>query len=156
MTAYPVGHSGQTLILTNQVLAHFDRYRQVTPDSTEAGGQLFGRIEGPKIIVERATGPGRSDRRFPFSFIPNRLAERREIKRMFKAGLHYVGDWHNHPEPRPRPSETDLRSFWDMFRKSRHQLESFVVVIVGTEPGAEGLYVALCDDRKPVPLQPDI
>ena len=154
MIAYPVGSSGQTLIITDAVLAHFDRHRQLTPRSNEAGGQLFARIEGAKIIIERATGPRASDRRAAFSFIPNRLAERREIKQLFKAGLHYVGDWHTHAEPNPRPSETDLRSFREMFRKSRRQLESFVMIIVGAEPMPDGLYVAVCKECDPITLRP--
>lgn len=82
------------------------------------------------------------------SFIPNRIAERREITRLFKSGLHYVGDWHTHPEPRPVPSETDAESFKDMYQKSRHNLASFVMIIVGTAASEEGLYVGLCNDKE--------
>ena len=59
--------------------------------------------------------------------------------------LHYVGDWHTHPEPQPRPSGTDTRSFWDMFRKSRHQLAGFVMIIVGTIAPPAGLFVGISD-----------
>jgi len=145
--AYTVGTSGQTLILTDPVLAHFDRHRQVTLGSKEAGGQLFARIDRDNIIVERVTGPRSTDRRSVFTFIPNRLAERREIKRLFKRGLHYVGDWHTHPEAHPTPSATDLNSFKEMFRKSRHQLERFVMVIVGTSSVPDGLFVGLVDSE---------
>lgn len=146
MIAYPLGTSGQTLILTDLVLAHFERHRQLTPESKEAGGQLFARFDGDIIRIERATGPRPSDRRSLMTFVPNRLAERREIKQLLRERLHYVGDWHTHPEPRPRPSRTDIDSFRDMFRKSRHRLESFVMVIVGTAAAPEGLFVGLCNN----------
>ena len=145
--SYSIGHSSQFVILTVPVLACFDRHRQLDVHSREAGGQLFARFDGDAIRVERATGPRSSDRRSRTSFIPNRTAERREIGWSFKDGFHYVGDWHTHPEPDPSPSQTDIRSFQDMYRKSRHELASFLMVIVGTVSGENGLYVALCNDH---------
>ena len=97
--AYVIGNSGQTLVLTDPVIEHLLCHRQFGPGSREAGGQLFARFEGKTIRIERATGPRPSDRRSLMAFVPNRLAERREITRLFKEGLHYVGDWHTHPEP---------------------------------------------------------
>lgn len=154
MIAYVVGNSGQTLILTDAVVAHFARYRQLTATSREAGGQLFARIIGNNILVERATGPRPSDRRSVFFFIPDRIAERREINGLFKAGLHYIGDWHTHPESQPQPSKTDTWSFRDMFRKSRHQLAGFVMVIVGTAAASAGLFVGVSDGEKLQKLTP--
>ena len=88
------------------------------------------------------------------AFVPNRLAERREIRRLFNERLHYIGDWHTHPEPRPRPSQTDIDSFREMFRKSRHKLASLVMVIVGTEAGENGFYLAVCNADGVVSLSP--
>ena len=82
-------------------------------------------------------------------FIPNRMAERREIRREFKDGFHYVGDWHSHPEPSPTPSQIDIQSIREMYRRSRHGLASFLMVIVGTSPDESGLYVALCNEHAP-------
>ena len=153
--SYTIGASGQRLLLTDEVLAHFRRHRQLADHSKEAGGQLFATFNGDKIQIERATGPRQSDRRGIRSFIPNRLAERREIKRLFKARLHYVGDWHTHPEPRPQPSSTDIDSFQNMFSKSRHKLASLVIVIVGTVAFPEGLFVGLCTNQIVHTLTPD-
>ena len=147
--SYFVGNSSQTILLTDPVLAHFDRHRQMTAGIPEAGGQLFARFDGDTIRVERATGPRSSDRRGPTVFIPNRMGERREIRRKFKDGFHYVGDWHSHPEPSPTPSPIDIQSFREMYRKSRHGLASFLMVIVGASPDESGLYVALCNENAP-------
>ena len=119
LIAFPIGDTGQTLVFTDQVLLHFDRRQQLSPGSREAGGQLFARLDGYTIRVERATGPQRSDRRRLALFIPDRLAERREIRRQFKDDLHYVGDWHTHRELYPCPSLVDIDSFGEMFLKSR-------------------------------------
>lgn len=150
--SYSIGKSGQTLILDNAVLVHFERNRQRTAKHREAGGQLFACFEGNTIRVKRATGPRASDHRSLMTFIPNRLAERREIKELFKSGLHYIGDWHTHPEPIPSPSHTDVESFQDMFRKSKHKLAGFLMVIVGTSPAPKDLFVAVCSDAGPCEL----
>ncbi|MBT3028022.1 MAG: Mov34/MPN/PAD-1 family protein [Candidatus Thiodiazotropha sp. (ex Ctena orbiculata)] len=128
-------------------------HRQIGHKEQEAGGQLFARIDGAEIIIEKATGPRKSDRRSRYSFFPSRMAERREINKLFKTGLHYVGDWHTHPQPRPAPSRTDIQSFQEMFRRSRHQLKSFVMIIIGSDPGVDGLFVALCNDTSITPLR---
>ena len=129
------------------VVSHFARYRQSSRKNTEAGGQLFARFSRNTIDIIRATGPRRGDRRSIFSFLPDRLAERREIKQLFKEGLHYVGDWHTHPQKQPAPSSTDIGSFRDMFQRSRHELQYFVMAIVGTRIGGSGLFVALVNDK---------
>ncbi len=147
MISYPVDHSDQVVVLTRSVLSHFDRHRQTRVGSSEAGGQLFARFDGDVIRVERATGPRSSDHRVPTAFIPNRIAERREITRAFRDGFHYVGDWHTHPEPTPNPSPIDIHSFREMYRKSHHRLASFLMVIVGTSLDDTGLYVALCNSN---------
>ena len=153
--SYTLGHDGQTLLLTDVVLAHFGRHRQLTHRSKEAGGQLFAMFDQNRIQIERATGPRPSDRRSLGTFIPNRIAERREIKRLFKKGLHYVGDWHTHPQLRPSPSSTDIDSFQDMFHKSRHKLATFVMVIVGAVEPPEGIFVGLITKDRVDQLAPD-
>jgi hypothetical protein len=43
----------------------------------------------------------------------------------------------------PHPSFDDIQSMQDCFRKSKHGLNSFLIIIVGTDPLPDGLYVAL-------------
>lgn len=154
MISYRIGTSGQHLLLTDVVLSHFDRHRQRAHHSREAGGQLFATFDANLIQIALATGPRDSDRRGFRYFIPNRWAERREIRQLFKAGLHFVGDWHTHPEPRPRPSITDIESCQDMFRKSRHKLGGFLIVIVGMAEPPEGIFVGIVSDESVNRLTP--
>lgn len=140
---YAIGESGQSLILHLSVLDHFNKWRQLYPEMSEAGGQLFGVIEGADITVRLATGPRRTDRRGRFYFVADRSAERREIGKMHKSGLHYFGDWHTHPQDMPTPSETDLASMADLFARSKHELHAFLMVIVGTARFPDGLHVSL-------------
>lgn len=141
--SYPIGNSGQLLVLSNSVLEHFNTWRQTKPGTPEAGGQLFGVSDGANVIVQTATGPRCSDRRGRFFFIADRLAERREIRALHRRGLHYFGDWHTHPEAVPTPSPTDLSTMVDLYTRSKHELNAFVMIIVGRAEFPEGVHVSL-------------
>ena len=140
---YPIGESGQYLVLDTGVLGHFHKWRQLHPGMHEAGGQLFGLVDAACITISMATGPRRSDRRGRFFFVANRFAERREINAMHKSGLHYLGDWHTHPQVFPAPSGTDLASMADLYVRSKHELHAFLMIIVGTACLPDGLHVSL-------------
>jgi integrative and conjugative element protein (TIGR02256 family) len=142
---YQIGYSGQVLVLSRVVIEHFNDHRQHSVGRSEAGGQLFATFSEQDVQVTHATGPRSTDKRSMFRFVPNRLAERREIKALFRSGLHYVGDWHTHPQRAAIPSGTDIASMTETFRRSRHGLAGFIMIIVGTLPAPDGLCVAVCD-----------
>ena len=144
---YAITDSGQGIAFTDDVIARLLRHSQFDQDTPEVGGQLFARIDRWGVRIEHATGPRTSDVRRLRACIPNRAAERQEIQRLFKEGLHYVGDWHTHPERYPTPSAVDISSVQDMFRRSKHRLASFVVVIVGTAPLPDGLFVGIANEN---------
>jgi integrative and conjugative element protein (TIGR02256 family) len=141
----PLGNSGELVILTDTVLKHFRRHQQRRNRDTEAGGQLFGRIYKNIITIEEATGPRRSDIRSRYSYIPDRKAEQREINERFPLGLHFIGDWHTHPEPIPHPSWTDVENMRDCVKKSRRDVSGFLLIIVGTAPPPTGFHASLHD-----------
>lgn len=145
MVEYPIGDSGQVLVFHDDVLAHFARHRQLRFYQSEAGGQLFAAFEGPRINVVEATGPRRTDTRHRTSYVPDRRAEQREIDARHSNGLHYVGDWHTHPEDTPTPSGRDADSISESVAKSTHTLNAFVLVIVGRADAPKGLSVRLYD-----------
>ena len=102
-------------------------YQQIESFSAEAGGQLFARFSDAEIRVERATGPRISDRRSRFGYVPDRRREQEEIDALHGRGLHFIGDWHTHPEPNPRPSTSDIHSIRQAVRDSKHQDRKSVV-----------------------------
>ncbi|WP_394072902.1 Mov34/MPN/PAD-1 family protein [Xanthobacter autotrophicus] len=138
---YPTG--SLRVLVRGAVLLHVSHHRQTSCWRREAGGQLFARIHGDEWSVEQATGPRQSDLRSRFGFRPNRKAEQQEIGERFTAGLHYVGDWHTHPESSPKPSSTDISSMKDMVSASRHELAGFLMMIVGTRPGPSGIWLSI-------------
>lgn len=127
---------------SSEVLELFERHLQDRCFKREAGGQLFAVITGRDWIIARATGPRRSDKRGRYFIFPNRKAEQTEIDALFSEGLHYVGDWHTHPEREPEPSPTDFDSMDEMTRLSRFELPGLLMVIVGTKVSREGLWMS--------------
>jgi integrative and conjugative element protein (TIGR02256 family) len=127
----------------DEVLAHFEKHKQDACWKREAGGQLFARISPERWEITRATGPRRGDYRRRFRFFPRRADEQAEINALFQNGLHYVGDWHTHPEAAPKPSPMDTRSMGDLVRQSKHELPGFLLVIVGTDDSPSGLWACL-------------
>jgi integrative and conjugative element protein (TIGR02256 family) len=145
MLEYRIGRSGQVLVLSEAVLLRFRRHRQTRWYRREAGGQLFARISGSRIVIEEATGPRRTDRRTRTSYIPDRAAEQREIDSRYTSGLHYIGDWHTHLQTLPSPSGLDIASISESAQKSTHGLNGFVLVIVGQAEPPGGLAVSAHD-----------
>jgi integrative and conjugative element protein (TIGR02256 family) len=131
MLAYPIGSSGQIIRLADSVLDVFSAHRQRKCWQREAGGMLFARIEGKDILVVEATSPSRQDRRTRFSFAISKQKAQSEINSQHNIGLHYVGEWHTHPEQFPTPSQRDELTMSSRVKKSDHQLNGFVFAIVG-------------------------
>ena len=134
---------GEPSVLIADALTTMLDLRQAKPRDKEAGGQLFAQFFRSDVLIVEATPPTLLDRRSRYHFKPNRFLQRREIRKKHTAGLHFVGDWHTHPESRAAPSSDDLTSMQDCFRRSRHDLAAFLLVIVGMAPPPEGWYVAL-------------
>lgn len=134
-----------SLILRSHALRVFRNLSQNSTSKHEAGGQLFGFFEEKNLIVDLVTTPKKEDFRSRFSFRPNRFVEQKEIHEHFSHGLHYLGDWHTHPQDIPKPSKRDILSIEECTRKSKHELDGFIMVIVGNTPPPEGLFVCFSD-----------
>lgn len=138
---YPLPDSNQEIVITAEALQTFAQYRQ-EGHATEAGGLLFAKFNLPTIRILEASAPHPTDNRQRTLFVPNRNLQRALIKRCFKRDLHFVGEWHTHPEPMPCPSHLDLNSMADSFVRSNHQLNAFVMVIVGNQAETLNLWVS--------------
>ena len=141
------GPNGLILHIEQNVLAHLCGNAQRKCWSREAGGQLFASIKNNRWIVAKATGPRASDFRSRFSFRPDRKAEKAEILALFREGLHYVGDWHTHPQDVPSPSQTDIRNMTETVQSSEHSLPGFLMAIVGRLPAPDGLWLSFHEVR---------
>lgn len=136
------------LVLTRDAILAMDRHLQDHSSKPEAGGQLFARFEEGAVVVCKCTEPHPEDRRSLFSFLPSRKRERSEISLMYQRGLHYVGDWHTHPEAFPIPSSTDTATMRRLFTQSRHQLSHFILIIRGTAELPSGIWISAHDHQQ--------
>lgn len=139
-------HDEVVIAFSQSCLALFEKHCQRSSRHREIGGQLFARFVQNKMLIEQATAvPGR---RFRFSFLPDRRSEQIEIEKYFADGLHYVGDWHTHPEASPHPSSPDVRKMSGIFKESKHQLDFMLMVIVGLALYPDGLFVGVVNLEK--------
>jgi len=123
----------------------FKKNRQLKPWAKETGGQLFCHFEEEKVIVEQATKPRYGFKSGRYYFWLNREKEQKEIYGQFEQSLHYIGDWHTHPESYPKPSIEDIRKMQAIYRESTHSLKYMILVVVGKEKLPEGLWVGIVD-----------
>lgn len=149
---YSVADSESVVIFESKVVSTLWSHRQDGGKGPEAGGQIFAEFNGSTIRVVHASVPGGNDRRWWSRFIPDRLREQREIYQQYQAGLHFVGDWHTHPQEMPSPSHTDVESLQDCFRKSKHQLNALLMVIIGFGALPDAIGVWRIDDNICNPL----
>ncbi len=87
------------------VVEFLENHRQRNWFANERAGQLFGAIDGNVVTVVEATGPRRGDRANHISYYIDRKAAQREIDERYEKGLHYIGDWHTHPQKTPGTSD---------------------------------------------------
>jgi integrative and conjugative element protein (TIGR02256 family) len=140
---FPVGDSGQTLVLSPKALKVFSKYRQVDQSQPESGGLLLARFDLPLVRVEVATSPQSGDNRSRFLFVSDEHSRRATVRKYFRKGFHFIGEWHTHPQRDPSPSGLDVDSMKDLFRQSVHELNYFVMVIVGNRNDGLSLWVSL-------------
>ena len=117
------------------------RYVQTMPWTKEAGGQMFGRIEDSRIIVTDVTKPSAKDRRTRTSFILDVATANAQVTERFSRGLHYLGDWHTHPEDQPEPSLADRQNAGRMFQAAGER-PCLLMVIAGRSATWVGIYNA--------------
>jgi integrative and conjugative element protein (TIGR02256 family) len=146
-------YQGVLIHFTDECLGVLSAHRQEGWRAKEIGGQLFARFSPESVEVTVATVTKGKSRRSRFGFFPDRNAERADVLSLFKQGLHYIGDWHTHPQDVPTPSSTDERELHDIFVKSQHELPFMLLVIVGTKPPPTGLYVGAVTSRNVCPLR---
>jgi len=151
----PTDDVGQTLVFTREAIAAMLYHQQLKPTEPEGGGMLFAQIEPGWITIRVATLPQQSDHRSRVTFEPDLRFQQREIRRKFKQGLQFVGEWHTHPERHPQPSGADLHSMALCFLTSKHMLQSFVMVIVGTAKWPDCLWVSLHRENAITRLYPE-
>lgn len=146
---------GADLVITfsDEVVKTMQEYRQVFC-KRESGGLLFAKnLDGNEIEIILASRPDKLDQRGCFSFKPNAKAAQKLINEKFVDGMHYVGDWHTHSQTNPIPSTKDIKTISDIYQKSDHHLNHFIMVILSASDNFSNSYVALADENNIYPCK---
>lgn len=142
----------QVLSISPKALERFKQSRQISRDDKETGGILLAQISKEKIHIVEATRAKAADSISRYLFKPNLVSKRSLIKRAFREGKHFIGEWHTHPEEIPTASTVDRESMKDSFIKSKHELDSFVMVIVGNKKQKLSLTISLHTESRQLSL----
>lgn len=105
-------------------------YRQIDDSRPESAGVLIGERRGVHIIIKTLSEPSSWDIRSRFMVDRISTHHQKVVDEAFKKSsgdLHYLGEWHTHPEDVPKPSMTDYRS-WHKNLKSNDPL---ILIVVG-------------------------
>ena len=149
-----IPETNQYFTFTDDVLKLLYEYRQVD-NRPESGGILFGEFKLPEISISSISLPNKNDHRSRFLFIPEKRYRRLLIKKNFHNGLHYIGEWHTHPQDTPIPSTLDLTSMQDCFIKSHHELHYFLLLIVGLVGDISSAWLSLHNKDNYIKLEVD-
>ncbi len=128
---------------TPEVVKDLGQFRQIV-GYTEAGGLLFtSDLYSNPILIEKFSIPSAQDKRTRHRFIPHKTKAQKIINEMFENGFHYVGDWHTHPQKHPKPSRTDINTIKDVFKKSDHNLNYMLMLVLSNSEDFENSYLGL-------------
>lgn len=129
---------GSRLKIAPDALARMLAFRQSRKRAPEAGGVLVGRHlhAGGHVIVDAVTQPMSGDVATRCSFHRSREPHQRAIDEAWsRSGGRsvYLGEWHTHPEPDPRPSSVDLGDWRRRLRDDEVEAPYLFFAIVGLE-----------------------
>jgi proteasome lid subunit RPN8/RPN11 len=142
---YQLPGASWRLQFSAEVVQIMERHVQNDRSSVESVGQLFAAdLTISAVVVELATvlTPIRAGRSRVWFDTAGAMAQRAAL---FEQGWHFVGFWHTHPEPRPKPSAVDRSLARNHALAARPQLAGIVFAILGFSPWPEGLGLWLDD-----------
>jgi integrative and conjugative element protein (TIGR02256 family) len=104
-------------------------------------------LEGEMVCVSSVSIPGRGDVRRRHYFAMDECRAQAIIEAEFANGLHYIGDWHTHPQQLPKPSQQDVRSINRVFTDSEHHLRFILLLILSSTEDFASSFVGLADGK---------
>ena len=119
--------------------------RAAWPDET--GGILIGRYTRWKdrAIVERATRAPRDSAASRFGFRRGVHGLTRLLTRAWRMDLHYLGEWHFHPNGPAMPSGDDIVQMREVGSDPTYECRLPIIVVIGGKPALLRTGVCLVD-----------
>jgi integrative and conjugative element protein (TIGR02256 family) len=128
----------------------------------ETGGMLLGYRgdNGDDIVITEVTGPGPKSRHRRYAFTPDGRWQQRQLDRIYAESgrvTGFLGDWHSHPDARPRPSGRDLKTARKVSRRKSSRASHPTTLIIGSDENNElavATFVLVDDVLRGVPWEP--
>ena len=127
---------GRRVTVNDEVASIWHGHRQTVATASESFGVLMGTtsVDRRETWIEAVTTPMPRDRCSRFSFALRDPGHQRAVCRRFASSdgrAIYLGTWHTHPEPVPKPSCIDRSDWIACLKANRGRPLAFV--LVGTE-----------------------
>ena len=122
--------------INSRCIAHWAQYRQTRIWHKERGGLLFAPTVGSRtgsVEIVNASGPHAADQAGRRWLKLDHTQCMIDINDRFEEGLHFVGYWHTHPEPRPILSNMDRRSLTRVLKLGGVDLTRIIAFVVGND-----------------------
>ena len=131
-------HKRGILKIPQQVIKILEKYKQLLSNDDEACGILMGRyiIDSDDIVIDFISVPTKTDIRSRFRFFRSKKSHQDFHDRIWHSSsgrYNYLGEWHTHPEPNPRPSKYDIKNWKKVLKKSTFGSDFLLFIILGTE-----------------------
>jgi integrative and conjugative element protein (TIGR02256 family) len=123
----------------------------------ETGGVLIGKYDENLRLatVYLATGPTIDSEHKPTTFKRGIEGIKDQItfaQQNISPKLHYIGEWHSHPNNKPYPSYTDLKQMQIFAKNRQFGIKSPLLLIVGGNPPSKLDWLFSLNSYKKEPL----
>lgn len=131
-----VFNNGVELRMGAGIIAKLIRYIEKNGMELESGGILIGTrsIDGFTYEITDVTFPTKNDKQCRFSFKRSKTIANVAINKAWQRSNgkeNYLGEWHTHNEPDPKPSKTDKRTVKHLAKHGPHPFEHTFLIILG-------------------------
>jgi len=130
------------------VLNELKKYQQKNGEF-ESGGILMGEIYPlqNKVVVKKVVPSKKAKRNlFGVHIDKQEMQEKLEkIRQQTDFKYYYLGDWHTHPEKRPKPSFIDKISYKKTLKNIIIQTNFVIFLIIGNDDNIEhSMWIKVC------------
>lgn len=124
-----------TIEINSEVTLKLNSFKQSNNEDKEKGGVLMGELYpslNKAVVTNVLYLELNNSSRFDLHLDVKGLQEEmNEIWEKSEGKITYLGDWHTHPENKPKPSFTDYSTFIKNFYLSEFDQNFMIYVIVG-------------------------
>lgn len=137
----------KNIIIPQKILNFLFENRQKYERDKERGGLLFYKVQDDENLIITKSLYSKVINSNRNNVIWDETYDNKIIEKEYSRGNHFIGTWHTHFEDNPEPSYLDKQSMMECFKKSKHTIPFFLLIIVGKLINIEKLYVAGIDSN---------